>query len=67
MYELETHFFIKADQLESESDIDPESNPSFKWNFLPDPTLDASILGSEIRLGESKIGRNLNFDAYIYT
>ena len=31
-----------------------------------DPSLDASNLGSEIRLGESEIGRDPSLDANIY-
>ncbi len=33
---------------------------------MSDPSMDASNLGSEIRLGQSEIGRNLNLDADIY-
>jgi hypothetical protein len=59
LHKLKTHHFIQDDQLESEFDIDPETDSSFNKTFLPDPKLDAFILGSEI-------GRNLSLNTDIY-
>ena len=57
---------MRFHQKESEYDTDLETNSSFNENVFPDPTLDASILGPGIRLGQSEIGRIISLDADIY-